>query len=76
MMPSNKVLPSNITVASFLTDSIHRSGLVSSNTSQHLFDVLADALATELPLCQVVVAEIEFASEALSLGFLREGDDA
>lgn len=67
-------IPTNIQVASFLCDSIHRSGLVSSNTSQHLFDVLADALATELPLCQVVMAEVEFASEALRV--MRQGDEA
>lgn len=73
---SNKVMPSNVQVASFISDSVYRSGLVSSNTSQHLFDVLADALATELFLCQVVMAEIEFASEALSLGLLREGENA
>lgn len=65
-------IPANIKVAAILSDRLHNSGLVADNTAQHLFDVLADALATQLPLCQVVCTEVEFAVEAYTSGLRGE----
>lgn len=66
-------LPANLKVAALVSDCLYSSGLIADNTAQHLFDIMADALAQELPLCQIICNEVEFATEAFVFG---TGEDA
>lgn len=57
--------PSHIKLAATAVDHLYYSGLLPRSSAEWLFDVLADALALHPDVSATLVAEIEFAREAL-----------